>query len=281
MGMGSDLNELPGVKPQLQLSEGILGWSLLELTAEQICQTLYTQPALFMASALLTDHMRASGRMPDCTAGHSLGEYSALYAAEVFDYETGLRLVKERAELMSKADKGVMAALMGFDRDKLEALCATVAGAEIANDNSPDQVVITGTEAGVQSVIDQLQPKRAKYLPVSGAFHSSLMTSAAAAFATTLADVPFAPPKVPVYSNVTGKATQDPEVLKENLMKQMTSPVLWRTTVLTMAADGVTSVWEVGPGAVLTGLVKRTVAALERVNIDSIIQIPTLNELPV
>lgn len=266
-GMGRDLVELPGVRQQLQLAESILGWSLLELGSDQICRTLYTQPALFVASALLTDQLRRYRSAPTCTAGHSLGEYSALYAAGVFDFATGLHLVKRRATLMDQATSGKMVAVMGFDRDRLEQLCAETAGVDIANDNSPDQVVLTGTAAGVDAVIGQLQAKRAKPLNVSGAFHSPLMSSAAEAFTQILAEVEFQPPEVPVYSNVDGRATQDPQVLKQNLCQQMTAPVRWQTIVKNMAADGVLQVWEVGPGQVLTGLVKRTVSALQRVNI--------------
>ncbi len=268
-GMGSDLIDLPGVQQQLKTAESILGWSLVELTSEQICQTFYTQPALFIASALLTDQLHRLRLAPDCTAGHSLGEYSALYAAGVFDFETGLNLVKQRAALMEQADGGTMVAIMGFDREKLEHLCHTVEGASIANDNSPDQVVVTGTQAAVQTVIEQLGAKRAKPLPVSGAFHSPLMATAAAAFVKVLDEVKFKVPKVPVYSNVSAEATQDPGQLKALLAQQMTSPVLWRRTVLNMSADGVSDVWEIGPGAVLTGLIKRTAAAVKRVNINS------------
>lgn len=269
MGMACDLVDLPGVKHQLQVAKDILGWSLIELTSEQICRTFYTQPALFVASALFTDQLRRLGLNPTCTAGHSLGEYSALYAAGVFDFATGLRLVKQRAALMEKAGAGTMMAVMGFDRDKLEQLCTTIPGVNIANDNSPDQVVITGIPESVKAVVEQLGAKRVKELPVSGAFHSPLMTSAAEQFSDILAETPFAIPQVPVYSNVSATASKDPEVLKALLAQQMTASVRWRDTVLNMANDGISDVWEIGPGAVLTGLVKRTVSALKRVNINS------------
>ncbi len=282
-GMGQDLVELPGVRQQLQLAESILGWSLLDLKAEQICRTLYTQPALFVASALLTDQLRRHQSTPACTAGHSLGEYSALYAAGAFDFTTGLHLVQQRAMLMDQATAGKMVAVMGFDRERLDQLCAETEGVNIANDNSPDQVVITGTVEAVEAVVAQLQAKRAKPLNVSGAFHSPLMAAAAAAFAQILDQVEFQRPNVPVYTNVEGQATQDPHQLKANLCQQMTAPVRWQTIVKNMAADGVLQVWEVGPGQVLTGLVKRTVSALQRVNIAgaaSLAQIQGLQPSP-
>lgn len=266
-GMGRDLVDLPGVKQQLQLAESILGWSLLDLNADQICRTLYTQPALFVASALLTDQLRRHQNEPSCTAGHSLGEYSALYAAGVFDFATGLHLVKQRATLMDQSTSGKMVAVMGFERERLEQLCAETEGVTIANDNSPDQVVITGTCEGVDAVIEQLQAKRVKELSVSGAFHSPLMAPAAEAFNRILDNVEFQTPTIPVYTNVEGKATRDPHRLKQTLAEQMTAPVRWQTIIKNMAADGVLQVWEVGPGQVLTGLVKRTVSALQRVNV--------------
>ncbi|MDX2271797.1 MAG: ACP S-malonyltransferase [Cyanobacteriota bacterium] len=270
VGMGQEIVNLPGVKPKLALAEKLLGWSWLELNEAQLNRTLYTQPALFLVCALLSDHLHQQAHQPACVAGHSLGEYSALYSAGVFDLETGLQLVKQRAMLMDQATTGMMAAVIGFDRAKLEHLCSTVEGVVIANDNSPDQVVVAGTQAAVQTVTEQLRPKRFVPLPVSGAFHSVLMAPAAAEFASVLQGIPFATPRVPVYSNVSASASQDAHHLKDLLVQQMTSPVRWRETVLQMAADGVTGVWEIGPKSVLTGLVKRTAPALERLNLPDL-----------
>ncbi len=268
-GMGHDLVELPGVRERLDNAHEILGWSLLDLTAEQICRTLYTQPALFLASALFTDQLWRMGFHPDCVAGHSLGEYSALYAAGVFDFATGLKLVKQRAALMDKVGQGTMAAVMGFDRERLEQLCASTPGVTIANDNSPDQVVISGTVEAVKLVTEQLKARRAVPLQVSGAFHSPLMAEAANTFRAILEDVEFQAPRIPIYSNVTAAPVRDPQEMKALLADQITSPVRWRHIVMNMADHGVTSVWEIGPGAVLTGLVKRTVSAVQRLNIGS------------
>jgi [acyl-carrier-protein] S-malonyltransferase len=272
VGMGRDLQDWPGAARKLAVAREVLGWDPLALSEEQIHQTGYTQPALFTVSALLTDYLYAQGQAPACTAGHSLGEYSALYAAGVFDFETGLRLVALRGQLMEAAGDppGSMAALIGFDRDKLEHLCQMTPDVVIANDNSPDQVVISGSVEGVQAICEQLQAKRTVPLKVSGAFHSPLMQAAAETFAHTLREVDFQAPRVPVYSNCTAAASRDPQVLKQALLSQMTAPVRWRETVLQMAADGIREVWEIGPGNVLTGLVRRTAPALGRCNISSL-----------
>ncbi|MEN9220857.1 MAG: ACP S-malonyltransferase [Thermostichus sp. BF3_bins_97] len=277
VGMGKDLRDWEGAAPKLALASEVLGWDPLGLQEAQIHQTRYTQPALFTVSALLTDYLYAQGKTPACTAGHSLGEYSALYAAGVFDFETGLRLVALRGQLMDAvgdgdpAQSGGMAAVIGFDRAKLEHLCEIIPEVAIANDNSPDQVVITGQVEAVQAVCEQLQAKRAVPLKVSGAFHSRLMQAAAEEFAQALEPIAFQPPRVPVYSNCTATASQDAQALKHALLAQMTAPVRWRETVLQMASDGIQQVWEIGPGNVLTGLVKRTVPTLERQNFSCLI----------
>jgi [acyl-carrier-protein] S-malonyltransferase len=255
----------------------VLGWDPLALSEEQIHQTRYTQPALFTVSALLSDYLYAQDQTPGCTAGHSLGEYSALYAAGVFDFETGLRLVSLRGQLMERAGDppGSMAAVIGFDRTKLEHLCQRIPNVTIANDNSPEQLVISGSVEGVQAVCEQLQAKRTVPLKVSGAFHSPFMQAAAEEFAHRLREVEFQTPRVPVYSNCTATASRDPQALKQALLAQMTAPVRWRETVLQMAADGVQEVWEIGPGNVLTGLVRRTAPSLRRRNISSLQRLPS------
>jgi len=274
VGMGKDLRNWEGAEQKLALASEVLGWDPLTLEEAQLNQTRYTQPALFTVSALLTDYLYAQGKAPSCTAGHSLGEYSALYAAGVFDFEAGLRLVALRGQLMDAAGErdpaGGMAAVIGFDRAKLEHLCEIIPDVAIANDNSPDQVVITGKVDSVKGVCEQLQAKRAVPLKVSGAFHSRFMQAAADEFARTLEAVNFQLPRVPVYSNSTAAASQDPQILKQALLAQMTAPVRWRETVLQMASDGIQQVWEIGPGTVLTGLVKRTAPTLERHNFSSL-----------
>lgn len=271
-GMGLDLME--GSAAKVEQARQILGWDPLGLDPEHLGRTLYTQPALFVVSALLSDQVRAKGHHPDAVAGHSLGEYVALYVAGVFDFETGLRLVQQRALLMDGIQGGTMAAVIGFDRAELEALCSQTPGVSVANDNSPEQVVITGTVAGVEAITSQLKAKRMVPLSVSGAFHSPFMAEPAAKFQTFLDGIPFQAAAIPVYSNTSAQGSQDPVVLKAHLSQQMTGSVRWRETVQQLAADGITSVWEIGPGSVLTGLVKRTVSSLERVTINTVAGIP-------
>ncbi|WP_017326402.1 ACP S-malonyltransferase [Synechococcus sp. PCC 7336] len=266
VGMGVDLADLPHVKTTLEKAEFVLGWSLLDLTAEQLKETTYTQPALYIIETLLADRLKST-HSPAAVAGHSLGEYSALYCAGVFDFLTGLKLVQQRSQLMATARAGTMAAVMGFDRDRLEALCEQTEGVVVANDNSSDQVVLSGEKLAIESVIAAAKPKRSIFLPVSGAFHSPLMADAAAQFASVLETVEFQPPAIPVYSNVTAAATRDPEIVKANLRNQVTGSVRWRETISNMVADGVDTVWEVGPGKVLTGLTRRIDRNLGRVNI--------------
>ncbi len=274
IGMGQELAEQPEVREDLALTRQILGWDPLALEPTQINRTLYTQPALFVVAALLGDLVRARGHQPGAVAGHSLGEYVALYQAGVFGFETGLRLVQQRAQLMDGIQGGMMAAVMGFDRQELVERCAAIEGVAIANDNSPEQVVITGTVAGITSVTEQLRAKRIVPLAVSGAFHSPLMADPSQKLTQVLETISFQPARIPVYSNVTAQASSDPVQLKANLAQQMTGSVRWRETMQQLAADGITTVWEIGPGSVLTGLAKRTVKSLARVNIASVDQIP-------
>ncbi|MEO0356556.1 MAG: ACP S-malonyltransferase, partial [Cyanobacteria bacterium P01_A01_bin.3] len=246
-----------------------------DLTADRLKQTSYTQPALFLVSALLADALKTD-RQPTAVAGHSLGEYSALYCAGVFGFTEGLELVKQRSQLMATAKEGTMAAVMGFDRPQLEAICGDTDGVVIANDNSPDQVVLSGDKTAIESAIAAASPKRSVFLPVSGAFHSPYMAEAADKFAAVLDAVSFKSASVPVYSNVTATATTDPDTLKANLRNQVTGSVRWRETVTAMGAAGIDTVWEVGPGKVLTGLVRRIDRTLTRVNIPDAASIPTL-----
>ncbi len=269
LGMGSDLAEV--CRDQLAVADEILGWSVLEICQheDKLSSTLYTQPCLYVIECALVDLLQAAGRQPDMVAGHSLGEYSALYAAGVFDFVSGLNLVKHRAMLMSQASSGAMAALMGFDRSTLEAQIASTEGVVLANDNNDSQVVISGTPAAVEAVMATVKTKRAIKLNVSGAFHSPLMAEASAAFAEVLAKVPFQTAKVPVISNVDPHPVADAVVLKERLKQQMTGSVRWREISLNLPEQGITSVVEIGPGKVLTGLIKRTCKKMELENISS------------
>lgn len=273
VGMGADLFDSPDAQPKLNKAADILGWSLPDLCqgeADKLSRTLYTQPCLYVVESLLVDALKKQGKTPDLVAGHSLGEYVALYAAGVFDFEAGLRLVKHRAELMDKAAGGQMAALIGFNAEQLNQQLEPSENVVLANDNSSAQVVISGTPEAVDNLLSKIQVKRAVKLNVSGAFHSPLMAEAATQFQQVLDLVNFQQAMVPVLSNVDPTPATDGEILKERLVRQMTGSVRWREICLQLAEQGIQKVIEVGPGQVLTGLIKRTCPGLTLENCDRI-----------
>jgi [acyl-carrier-protein] S-malonyltransferase len=266
-GMAADVLELPGARERFARTSDLLGRDLLAICAgdatgaadgpEDLNDTRNTQPALFVIESLLVDALHSQGRSPQLVAGHSLGELVALYAAGVFDAATGLALMKRRSELMAAAGGGAMTAVMGFDRADLEALVAATEDVVIANDNSDAQVVLSGTPEAVAAVSGSLRCKRAVPLPVSGAFHSPFMAEAAAAFAEELEAIPFTDAAIPVLSNTDPTPETSAAVLKQRLRAQMTHGVRWRETMDRMVACGVTTAVEIGPGTVLSGLIKR------------------------
>ncbi|ALF55457.1 malonyl CoA-ACP transacylase [Nostoc piscinale CENA21] len=277
LGMGTDLLDIPGAKAKFTQAEEILGWSVSDICQnqeEKLGQTLYTQPCLYVVESILADLMRERGYQPDLVAGHSLGEYIALYVAGVFEWSAGLRLVKSRAELMDSAAGGMMAALMNFDREQLDTVIAATPDVVLANDNSPGQVVISGTPDAVQAVMSQVKAKRATPLKVSGAFHSHLMSAAANEFQEILETVEFQPATVPVMSNVEPTPATDAEILKQRLTQQMTGSVRWREISLQLPANKIEQVIEIGPGNVLTGLIKRTVTDLILKNVRNAAELP-------
>ena len=281
VGMGKDLLELPEIKPTLQQADDILGWSVAEIcqsAEDKLSRTLYTQPCLYVVECALADLMRAQGYQPALVAGHSLGEYVALYVAEVFSFSAGLQLVKRRAELMDSASDGMMAALIGFDRDQLRQQIQQTPDVVLANDNNAGQVVISGTVEAVETVLNTVKAKRAVKLNVSGAFHSPLMAEAAAEFQTVLDQVAFNPAKVPILSNVDPTPTTDAALLKQRLIQQMTGSVRWREISLQLPKSGIETVVEVGPGKVLTGLIKRTCPDLVLKNVSSLAEISTVGD---
>lgn len=276
IGMGMDLLELPEAMAKFEQAESILDWSVTEICQSQddkVSHTLYTQPCLYVVESILADLLKANGQHPDYVAGHSLGEYSALYTAGVFSFEDGLRLIKRRAELMDSASDGMMAALMGFDRAQLETAIEQTPDVVLANDNNAGQVVISGTPEAVETILNQVKSKRAVRLNVSGAFHSPLMADAAAQFKTVLDAVPFESAQIPVLSNVDPTPSTDPAVLKDRLNRQMTGAVRWREISLQLPQEGVNRVVEVGPGKVLTGIIKRTCPDLVLKTIGSLAEL--------
>jgi [acyl-carrier-protein] S-malonyltransferase len=272
IGMGIDLLELSNAKAKFEQAEQILGWSVPEICQseeDKLSHTLYTQPCLYTVESILVDLIQEQGNQPDLVAGHSLGEYVALYAAGVFDFETGLRLVKRRAELMDSAAGGMMAALIGFNREKLEQQIQQTPDVVLANDNSEAQVVISGTPEAVEAILSQVKAKRIIRLNVSGAFHSPLMATAAAEFQKLLDCVSFTDAVVPVLSNVDPVPAVVADVLKQRLSQQMTGSVRWREIQAQFPKEGIEQVVEIGPGKVLTGLIKRACPNLTLVNIGS------------
>ncbi len=268
-GMAEGVLDLPEARERFRQASELLGRDLLAICtgsgegeAAELNDTRNTQPALFVVESLLVDALQAQGRQADLVAGHSLGELVALYAAGVFDVHTGLQLMKTRSELMADAGGGAMTAVMGFDRSELETLVAATDGVVIANDNSSAQVVLSGDPTAVASVCSHLKCKRAIPLAVSGAFHSPFMTEAALAFAAELDAVTFADARIPVLSNTDPTPETGGAALKQRLRDQMTSGVRWRETMEALSSSGVDTTVEIGPGNVLSGLIKRSCAAM-------------------
>jgi len=248
----------------MERANEVLGFRITDImfegTADDLKATKVTQPAIFLHSVLLSMEQE---QQPDMVAGHSLGEFSALVAAGAMDWEDGLRLVAIRAREMQKCCEkvpGTMAAIIKLPDEVIEQVCAGIPGVVPANFNSPGQVVISGEEQAVDTACEQLKAagaKRALKLPVSGAFHSPLMEPARTELAKAIEATPFHVPRCPIYQNVTAQATTDPQEIKANLLKQLTSPVRWTQSVLNMRAAGATHFVELGPGEVLQGLVRR------------------------
>ncbi len=272
VGMGLDLQTFPTAQVKFEIAEKVLGWSVLDICKENeavLSQTNYTQPCLYVIESILADLLTEKMGNPQLVAGHSLGEYVALYTAGVFDFASGLSLVKKRSELMATAAGGKMAALMKFDRSQLETVIAATPDVVLANDNSEGQVVISGTPTAVDAVLSQVKAKRAVELNVSGAFHSPLMADAAAQFESILNSVIFNEAQVPVLSNVDPTPETQAEKLKSRLIQQMTSSVRWLEIMTQLAAEDITQAVEVGPGKVLAGLLKRSCKGIKLINVGT------------
>lgn len=271
VGMATELVTSGPGQDKFNIAQEILGWSVPEICQSDeatLSRTLYTQPCLYVVESILVDLLQEKGEQPDLVTGHSLGEYVALYAAGVFDFATGLSLVKQRAKLMDSASGGQMAALIGFNREQLEAQIAQTPDVVLANDNSDAQVVISGTPEAVDQVLSQIKVKRAVKLSVSGAFHSPMMATVAGEFSEILAAVPFTDARVPVLSNVDPTPATAAEILKQRLSQQMTGSVRWREICLQLPELGIEKAIEIGPGKVLTGLLKRTCPDITLENIN-------------
>jgi [acyl-carrier-protein] S-malonyltransferase len=267
-GMGKDLYEnSPLAKDLFEQANSILGFRITELmfagTDEDLKQTKVTQPAIFLHSTILAAVLGDSFR-PDMVAGHSLGEFSALVVNKTLSFKNGLVLVSKRAMAMQKACEktpSTMAAILGLDDIIVEEVCASINEIVVpANYNSPGQIVISGSNEGIDKAIEILKgkgAKRALKLSVGGAFHSPLMEPARLELEEAIRTTMFRKPICPVYQNVNANPSVDPEVIKSNLILQLTSPVRWTQTVVNMITGGATSFVEVGPGNVLQGLIRK------------------------
>ena len=268
VGMGKDLyDNSPLAKEMFEKANQILGFSITDLmfagTDEDLKQTKVTQPAIFLHSVILAKTLGDTFQ-PSAVAGHSLGEFSALVAAGALSFEDGLVLVSKRAMAMQKAceqNPSTMAAILNLEDKVVEEVCASIDDVVVAaNYNCPGQLVISGSNAGIDKACEILLAKGAKRalkLPVGGAFHSPLMEPARVELEAAIAATTFATPICPVYQNVDAKPYSEPEQIKKNLISQLTAPVRWTQTVENMCADGIISYVEVGPGKVLQGLIKK------------------------
>jgi [acyl-carrier-protein] S-malonyltransferase len=268
VGMGKELAE-----KRLEQANAVLGFDLKKLVLEgpedELKKTAIQQPAIFTVSAAMYDLLITHYALPVTVAGHSLGEYSALYAAGVISFADGVKTVNLRGQFMQEAvpaGEGAMAALLGGDRTTIANICKEVGHVWPANFNSPGQVVISGTKAGVDAAAEKLKAAGVKKiipLAVSAPFHCPLMQPAADKLAAQLDKITFNDAKIPVYANVTAKPVTSGAEIKQLLIKQVTGSVLWEDSVNNMIADGVNSFIEVGPGKVLTGLIKKINAGVE------------------
>lgn len=273
-GMGKELyNSNPLAKQLFDKANEVLGFNISQImfegTDEELKQTKVTQPAVFLHSVILAK--TATDFQPDMVAGHSLGEFSALVAANALSFEDGLSLVYKRALAMQKAcelNPSTMAAILNLSDEKVEEICASITDEIVvaANYNCPGQLVISGSIKGIEKACELMKAagaKRALVLPVGGAFHSPLMEPARLELAAAIKATTFAKPICPIYQNVDAKPYTEVAQIQENLISQLTAPVRWTQTVQNMAADGATLFIECGPGKVLQGLVKKISAASE------------------
>lgn len=266
-GMGKELYENPQAKNLFEKANEIMGFRISDVmfegTDEELKQTKVTQPAIFLHSVILAKVLGDSFK-PEMVAGHSLGEFSALVAANALSFEDGLKLVMARANAMQKAcelQPSTMAAVLGLADEVVEEVCAGIDHVVVpANYNCPGQLVISGDIAGIDAACEQLTAagaKRALKLNVGGAFHSPLMEPAKLELQEAIEKTEISAPVCPIYQNVDAKPTTDPQVIKQNLIAQLTGAVRWTQTASNMIADGADEFIEVGPGNVLQGLIRK------------------------
>jgi len=289
--MGKDLYESdPDSRQLFRLADQTLGFALSAVCFEgpeaELRQTRNTQPAIFLHSVVVLNRLRALNA--DVVAGHSLGEYSALVAAGAIQFRDALRLVRLRGELMQRAgeeQKGTMAAVVGLSPEVITKICTEASSEGVvqpANFNSPGQIVISGSVGGVRKGMELAKARGAKVvkeLVVSGAFHSPLMASAQEGLWKELEKTSISDIGVPVYANVTAEPVTKASEIRRLLCEQLTCPVRWEETVKNMIRDGVTRIFEIGPGKVLQGLVKRTDTSVETAGFDTASDLSQLKDI--
>lgn len=281
VGMGAELAENhPTADAVFEEADAVLGRGLRKVCFEgpeaDLKQTENTQLAILTCSVAALRILKEHSIVPNAVAGHSLGEYSALVAAGVLDFSDALRLVHARASFMAEAgetQQGTMAAILGMETERLQELCESAGGiVKIANYNCPGQLVISGQVEAVNHVVTlakaEIGERRCRPLPVSGAFHSPLMASAQQKFKSALDTVPLHPPQVDIAMNVTGEFATDVDNIRQLLFQQITQPVQWEKTLHSIKNTGITHFIEVGPGKVLSGLVKRTLSESSAMNVE-------------
>ena len=282
LGMGQDfIDNYPIANKILNTASDILKINLKDLClngpAEDLNDTRNTQAAIYTISYIINRILNSKEIYPDIVAGHSLGEYSALAASKVFTFEDGLKLVRNRGIIMSDAvadTEGTMAAVIGLQEDKMLDICKQLTGiCEIANYNSPGQLVISGEKAAIKeacSLAEETGAKKVVELHVSGPFHSSLMEKAAAEFAPYIKETPFNKPVYPLLDNVSADFVEDTEEIKDLLIKQVSASVRWLESINLMISNGVDAFIEVGPGRVLKGLMRRIDRSVTAYNVEDI-----------
>jgi len=291
VGMGKDLFDQTDLgKHYFECANEIMGCDIQSIIfdgpEDTLKQTQYTQPSIYIVSVILGELLKEKGFFPNAVAGHSLGEYSALAVANAFEFETGLSLVKVRAESMAKAgeiQEGTMAAIVGMDDEAVADLCSSYSGNGVvvaANFNSPGQVVISGSPNAVITVMDSAKESGARMavqLNVSGAFHSPLMTPAREALAESLDSLEILDSLYPVFTNVDAKPVTQGNDIKDSLIRQLENPVLWAKSILSMKESGIESFVEVGPGKVLQGLNKRIDRKTRSQGVETLEQVEKFN----
>ena len=293
VGMGKDLfDAFDSVRKLYDRAEEILDFPLKRISfdgpGDALSQTRFTQPAIFVHSLAVNQLLKEIGILPQAVAGHSLGEYSALVCGGAFDFDEGLRLVRLRGELMQRAGEdnpGTMAAIIGLSAHIVEEICeeaSEVGIVQVANFNSPGQIVISGSIPGIRVAMELAKEQRAGRaieLAVGGAFHSPLMGEALSGLIEALAMADIRNLQMPVYTNVSAEPVQDAEEIRSILQQQLLSPVLWKNTVENMIHDGVDAFYEVGPSKVLSGLSKRINPAVDCMSVGRVEDLEKLRNM--